>query len=229
MLEVSVIIASMNEEGTVGACIEKVKRVFSDHHINGEVIVADNSIDKTSEIAEALGARVLTPDRLGYGYAYSYGFSHSSGKYLVMGDADDTYDFAEIPRLLRPLQEGEADFVIGSRFKGEIKKGAMPWLHHYIGNPAITWLFNRIAGARVSDACSGMFALTRETWDKINVIADGWDFNQAMLLGVLRNKLRIKEVPITYYSRKGGVPKLTTLQGGWRNFKFLISHLFSRC
>ncbi len=228
MPEVSVVIASMNEEESVATCIEKIRKVFNEYHIDGEIIVADNSTDRTPEIARGLGAKVLTPDKLGYGYAYSYGFTHTSGKYLVTGDADDTYDFADIIRLLEPLQKGTADFVIGSRLRGEIKKGAMPWLHRYVGNPAITWLFNRIFGGRVSDACSGMFGLTKETWDKIGVTADGWDFNQEMLVSVLRNKLRIKEVPITYYPRRGGVPKLTSLKGGWSNLKFLASHLFSR-
>lgn len=228
MPEVSVVIASKNEEETIGACIEKTKKVFSDSQVDGEVIVADNSVDKTPDIAKDLGATVVTPDKLGYGYAYLYGFSHASGRYLVMGDADNTYDFADIPRLLEPLRNGEADIVIGSRFKGKIKKGAMPWLHQYIGNPAITWLFNRIFGAKLSDACSGMYALTKETWDKIEVNADDWGFNQQMLLSALKNKLKIKEVPIIYHPRGGGRSKVTSLKGGWQNLKFLVSHIFFR-
>ncbi len=228
MPEVSVVIPSRNEKETIKACIERLKKVFSDYHIDGEIIVADNSTDKTPEIAEALGVKVVTPDKLGYGYAYLYGFSHASGEYLVMGDADNTYDFGAVPRLLEPLQKAEADFIIGSRFKGRIENGAMPKLHQYIGNPAITWLFNRIFGAKLSDACSGMFALTRQTWDKIEVRAESWDFNQEMLLSVLKNKLRIKEVPITYHPRRGGRSKLTSFQGGWQNLKFLVSHLFFR-
>ena len=228
MSEVSVVIASMNEEESVGHCIEQVQRTFHVHHVDGEIILADNSVDKTPEIAKALGAKVVTPDKLGYGYAYLYGFSHASGRYLVMGDADNTYDFGDISRLLEPLQRGEADFVVGSRFKGKIEKDAMPWLHQYVGNPAITWLFNRVFGAKLSDACSGMFALTKETWDKLEVTANGWDFNQQMLLSVLSNKLRIKEVSITYHARGGGETKLTSLRGGWQNLKFLVSHIFFR-
>jgi len=228
MPEVSVVIPSKNEEKTISVCIEKLKQIFSDSDIDGEIIVADNSTDRTPEIAQALGAIVVTPDKLGYGYAYVYGFRHASGKYLVMGDADDTYDFSIVPRLLEPLLKEEADFIVGSRLKGTIKEGAMPWLHRYIGNPAITWLFNRIFGANLSDACSGMFALTKEAWDKINVTANGWDFNQQMLLGALRNGLRVGEVPIIYHPRREGASKLTSLQGGWHNLKFLMSHLFFR-
>jgi len=228
MAEVSVVIPAMNEEETMGLCIQKVKKVFADYNIDGEIIVVENSIDKTPEIAQLLGATVVTPNKNGYGYAYLSGLKYATGKHFVLGDADNTYDFIEIPRLLEPLRKGEADFVIGSRFKGEIKEGAMPWLHQYIGNPAITWLFNRIFRARLSDACSGMFALTKETWDRIDVTAESWEFNQEMIIGVLGNKLRIKEVPITYYPRRGGTSKLTSLQGGWRNFKFLASHIFSR-
>ena len=228
MADVSVVIPSLNEVETIGLCIAKVKKVFADCNIDGEIIIADNSTDGTAAVALSLGARVVTPDRMGYGYAYSYGFSHAIGKYFIMGDADNTYDFTAIPGLLEPLLAGEADFVIGSRFKGEIKKGAMPWLHQYVGNPAITRLFNMIVGAGLSDACSGMFALPRQTWDRLDVVAESWDFNLEMISSVLRNKLRIREVPITYYPREKGAPKLTSFQGGWRNFKFLAAHLLSR-
>lgn len=117
-VEVSVVIPSLNEEKTIGTCIEKVKRVFREHNIKGEIIVSDNSTDRTPEIARSLGAKVVTPDRKGYGYAYLYAFRYIRGKYIVTGDADDTYDFLEIPKLLEPLRNGEADLVIGSRFMG---------------------------------------------------------------------------------------------------------------
>ena len=140
MKQVSVVIPTKNEEKSIGICIEKIQRVFNEHHIDGEIIVADNTTDNTLEIAKRLGVKVIVPDELGYGNAYRFGFARASGDYIVMGDGDNTYDFMDIQRLLEPLKKGEADLVLGSRFKGEIKKGAMPWHHQYIGNPVLTWI-----------------------------------------------------------------------------------------
>ena len=140
MIEISVVIPTKNEEKSIGKCIEKIQRVFIEHHIDGEIIVADNSTDNTPEIAKDMGAKVIVPDELGYGNAYRILFEGASGDYIVMGDGDNTYDFTDAPRLLEPLKRGEADLVLGSRFKGEIKKGAMPWHHQYVGNPILTWI-----------------------------------------------------------------------------------------
>lgn len=121
MKEVSVVIPTKNEERSIGICIEKIEKVFNEHQIHGEIIIADNSRDKTAEIANRLGTKVIVPERDGYGNAYRVGFGHASGDYIVMGDGDNTYDFLNIPELLEPLKKGEADLVLGSRFKGEIK------------------------------------------------------------------------------------------------------------
>ena len=110
----------------------KIRKVFRDYNIDGEIIISDSSTDRTPEIARSLGAKVVNPDRLGYGYAYIYAFRFAKGKYIVIGDGDDTYDFLEMPKLLEPLKRGEADLVIGSRFKGKIMPRAMPWLHRYL-------------------------------------------------------------------------------------------------
>ena len=165
--ELSVVIPTKNEEKSIGICIQKIQKVFNEHHIDGEIIIADNSIDNTPEIAKSLGAKVIIPDKLGYGNAYRFGFEHASGDYIIMGDGDNTYDFTAIPRLLEPLKRGEADLVLGSRFKGEIKKGAMPWHHQYIGNPFLTWLFNRANKSNLSDTHSGFRAFTREASERI--------------------------------------------------------------
>ena len=117
MTEISVVIPTKNEEKSIGKCIEKIHKVFNEHHIDGEIIVADNSTDNTAEIAKGMGAKVIAPDKLGYGNAYRILFEHASGDYIVMGDGDNTYDFMDIPRLLEPLKRGEADLVLGSRFK----------------------------------------------------------------------------------------------------------------
>lgn len=219
--EVSVVIPSMNEEETIGICIEKVKRVFKEYNINGEIIVADNSTDRTPEIARSLGAKVVTPDRKGYGYAYLYAFRHARGKYIVIGDADNTYDFLEMPKLLEPLFKGEADFVIGSRFKGKILRGAMPLLHKYVGNPLLTFLLNVFFKTKVSDSHSGFRAFTREALEKMNLRCHGMEFASEMIIEAARKGLRIVEVPITYYPRAGD-SKLRSFSDGWRHLKFML-------
>ena len=219
--EVSVVIPSMNEEETIGICIEKVKKVFKEHNIDGEIIVADNSTDRTPEIARSLGARVVTPDKRGYGYAYLYGLRYARGRYIVIGDADNTYDFLEMPKLLEPLFKGEADFVLGSRFKGRILNGAMPPLHKYIGNPVLTFLLNLFFKAGVSDAHSGFRAFTRDALEKMNLKCHGMEFASEMIIEAARRGLRIAEVPITYYPRMGD-SKLRSFSDGWRHLKFML-------
>jgi glycosyltransferase involved in cell wall biosynthesis len=222
LVEVSVIIPSLNEAGTIGTCIEKVKAVFRQYGIDGEIIVADNSDDDTPRIARSLGAKVVTPDRRGYGYAYSCGFKHAEGKFVVIGDGDDTYDFLEIPRLLEPLMKDEADIVFGSRFKGEIKRGAMPWLHRYVGNPALTGVLNWYFRASVSDAHCGFRAIRKDALEKMRLQSQGMEFASEMIVEAVRRKLRIKEVPVTYYPRETGRSKLNSFSDGWRHLKFMF-------
>ena len=225
MTEVSVVLPTKNEEKTISICIEKIQRVFTEHHIDGEIIVADNSTDNTPEIAKSLGAKVIVPDKLGYGNAYRILFEHASGDYIVMGDGDNTYDFMDIPRLLEPLKRGEADLVLGSRFKGEIKKGAMPWHHQYIGNPFLTWLFNKANKSNISDAHSGFLAFTREAYEKMrtDLKTTGMEFASEMLEVAIKNNLKIAEVPITYYPRpEGSEPNLSSFSDGWRHLKHIL-------
>ena len=207
----------------------KGQKSFKEHNINGEIIVADNSTDRTPEIARSLGAKVVTPDKRGYGYAYLYGFRYAKGKYIVIGDADNTYNFLEIPKLLEPLKKGEADLVIGSRFKGKILDGAMPWLHKYIGNPVLTWFLNFFFKAGVSDAHSGFRAFTREALEKMKLRCHGMEFASEMIIRAVWAGLRIKEVPITYYPRQAE-SKLHSFRDGWRHLKFMLfyapSYLF---
>lgn len=221
-MDVSVIIPSLNESETIGTCIEKVKVVFSKYELDGEIIVADNSDDSTLKIARSLGAIVVTPDRRGYGYASLYGFKHAKGKYIVIGDADDTYDFLEMPRLLEPLVKGEADFVIGSRFKGEIKKGAMAWLHKYVGNPVLTGFLNLFFKAGISDAHCGFRAIKRDALEKMSLGSHGMEFASEMIIEAARAGLRMREVPVTYYPRKGGNSKLSSFSDGWRHLRFML-------
>jgi len=227
--EVSVVIPTKNEEASVGACIQRVLDTFQKFGINGEIIVADNSTDKTPIIARTLGAIVVTPDSLGYGNAYRFGFSQAKGRYLVMGDADNTYDFGDIPRLIEPLRNGTADMVMGSRLNGEIKKGSMPALHQYIGNPLLTWFLNFFFSAGVSDSHSGFRAFTREALNKMNLKSSGMEFASEMIINAARKGIRISEVPIVYHPRIGE-SKLSSFDDGWRHLKFMLlytpKHLF---
>jgi len=229
MVEVSVVIPTKNEEQAVGCCLEKVLKSFRENNIDGEIILADNSTDRTPEIAQSMGARVVTPDRLGYGYAYKYGFAQAKGKYIVMGDADNTYDFEDIPRLLAPLRDGTADMVMGSRLKGKILPGSMPALHKYIGNPMLTGFLNFFFKAGVSDSHSGFRAFTKEVYEEMHLRSTGMEFASEMIIEAARRGIRIKEVPIVYHPRIGE-SKLSSFSDGWRHLKFMLlytpKHLF---
>jgi glycosyltransferase involved in cell wall biosynthesis len=219
-LDVSVILPSLDEERTIGECITKIQKVFHENAINGEIIVADSSIDKTGTIAKSLGARLIRPEKSGYGNAYLTGFKHARGRYIVMGDADNTYDFLEIPKLLTPLRKG-ADFVIGSRFKGTIHKGSMDGLHRYIGNPVLTWMLNFIFHTHYSDTHSGFRAITREALDRLPLTTGGMEFASEMLVMASKERLRIEEVPISYYPRLAP-SKLHSFADGWRHIRFVL-------
>lgn len=221
MPEVSVVMPSLNEEGTIRRCIEKVKRVFNENHIDGEIIVADNSTDKTPEIAKSLGATVITPEKKGYGNAYLAALSYAKGDFIVIADSDGTYDLSEVPNFLAPLIKGDADFVIGNRFGGGILKNAMPLHHRYIGNPILTKILNWLFKIKISDAHCGMRAFTREAYGEMNLRTGGMEFASEMIIEAARKNLRIKEVPITYYPRIAS-SKLHSFSDGWRHLRFMM-------
>ena len=219
-VDVSVILPALDEERTIGECITKIQKVFHDNEINGEIIVADSSTDRTPEIAASLGVKVFHAEKSGYGNAYLTGFKRAKGRYIVMGDADNTYDFLEIPKLLAPLKNG-ADFVIGSRFKGTIHKGSMDGLHRYIGNPVLTLMLNFIFHTNYSDTHSGFRAITREALDRLPLTTGGMEFASEMLVMASKEKLRIEEVPISYYPRLTP-SKLHSFADGWRHIRFVL-------
>jgi glycosyltransferase involved in cell wall biosynthesis len=219
-LDVSVILPSLDEERTIGACITKIQKVFHDNEITGEIIVADSSDDQTGTIAKSLGARVIRPEKRGYGNAYLTGFKQARGRYIVMGDADNTYDFLEIPKLLAPLRQG-ADFVIGSRFKGTIQRGSMDGLHRYIGNPVLTGMLNFIFHTHYSDTHSGFRAITREALERLALTTGGMEFASEMLVMASKERLHIEEVPISYYPRVTP-SKLHSFADGWRHIRFVL-------
>ncbi len=218
---ISLIIPTRNEEETIGECIHHARAVFEDMGVEGEIIVADSSTDATPEIARSLGARLVRPDNLGYGNAYLEGFKHARGRYIVILDGDLTYDPCDMPKFVGLLEKGKADLVMCTRLKGEIKKGAMPPLHKHIGNPLLTSILNRLFGTDVSDVHCGMRAITKEALGLLNLHAGGMEFASEMLIEASRKNLRIAEVPITYYPRKGA-SKLSSFSDGWRHLRFMM-------
>jgi hypothetical protein len=218
---VSVVMPTMNEEEGIRECIERVKRAVTRSGYRTEVIISDDSDDRTPEIARELGAIVVTPDKPGYGYAYRYAFEHCRGEYIVIGDADTTYDFEQFPTLLEPVVNGEADMVMGSRLNGEIKDGAMPALHQYIGNPALTRFLNAFYDAGVSDAHSGFRAFRAGMLEELQLETDGMEFASEMIMDAGARDLTIEEIPITYHEREGDAT-LESFRDGWRHVRFML-------
>jgi glycosyltransferase involved in cell wall biosynthesis len=223
-MDISIILPCLNEEQTIAQCVAKAFSGLSKTGLEGEVVVVDNgSTDRSAELARNAGARVVQEPRKGYGSAYLRGIGESTGKYLVFGDADDTYDFDEIPSIVGPLVNG-VDMVLGSRFKGTITKGAMSFSHRYIGNPVLTGILNLFYHSTLSDAHTGLRAITRDALAKLNLKTTGMEFASEMIVAALRLKLKVKEVPIVYYARRG-TSKLNSLADAWRHLRFLL--LFS--
>ena len=218
---VSVVMPCLNEEETLGTCIQKAQNTLEELDIQGEVIVADNgSTDASVEIAERLGARVVHQPLRGYGAAYLAGIAAAEGQYIVMGDSDDTYDFTDLERFITPLRDG-CDFVIGNRLKGEILPGAMPKLHRYLGNPVLTGILNVLFRSGVSDAHCGMRSFTREAYQQMELQTTGMEFASEMVIKAIKTDLKIKEIPIIYYPRKGE-SKLNSFRDGWRHLRFML-------
>jgi glycosyltransferase involved in cell wall biosynthesis len=220
MSSLSIVMPSMNEEETIRICIEKAQSIIKKYGIEGEIIIADNSSDRTAEIASSMGARVIGPIT-GYGNAYLKGLAEAKGDYIAIADADNTYDLLELDKFLDPLITGEADFIMGTRIKGNIKKGAMPWLHQYIGNPLLTGMLNFLFKTKISDAHCGMRAFTKEALRKMNLKTRGMELASEMIIEAAKCGLRIKEVPITYYPRKAP-SKLRSFRDGWRHIRFMM-------
>ena len=220
MPTISIVMPSMNEKKTIEVCIQKSLAVIDNYKLEGEIIVVDNSTDRTDEIARSMGVIVIDSVK-GYGNAYIAGLSRSKGDYIAIVDADNTYNILELPKFLDILISGEADFVIGSRLKGSIKKGAMPLLHRYIGNPLLTWVLNILFKTKISDAHCGMRAFTRDALDKMNIKTHGMEMASEMVIEAANKGLRIKEVPITYDVRDTP-SKLRSFQDGWRHLRFMM-------
>jgi glycosyltransferase involved in cell wall biosynthesis len=219
---VSVVIPCLNEAENISSCVSAALEAIVRMGVHGEVVVADNdSEDDSARLAEKAGARVVVERRRGYGSAYLAGFEASRGRYIVMADADLTYDFDEIPRFVAALEDG-AEMVIGDRMDN-IQPGAMPWLHQYIGNPILTGLLNLFFRTGISDAHCGMRALRREVLARLDLRTTGMEFASEMVIRASKENLRIAEFPIEYHPR-GGESKLSSFRDGWRHLRFLLVH-----
>lgn len=221
-IELSVILPCRNEELAIGECIELVRNVFDKHKINGELIVSDSSQDGSAEIAKKLGANVVKHDKIGYGNALIEGFKHARGKYIFYADADGTYDFNEIPVFLKFLKQ-DYDLVVGNRFKGDIEKRAMPFLNKYVGNPLLSFVFRLFFKSQIEDVHSGMRAVSRDALNRLNLRTGGMELASEMIIKAVNKKMRIKEVPINYYKRKG-YSKLRRFSDGWRHLRFMLMY-----
>ncbi len=218
---VSVVMPCLNEEATVGSCIEKIQRVFASENIQGEIIVCDNgSTDCSVQIAESLGVKVVHQPAVGYGNAYICGINASSGKFIVMGDADDTYDFSLIPILLRKLEAEGKEFVTGSRF---LSDGGVniKFLHRYIGNPGFTWLVNFCFGTKYSDVFCGLRAFSRSTYERIAPVSTGMEYNLELAINVGLAQMSVCEIP-TRLGPRHGLSKLNTFVDGWRSLRLIL-------
>jgi hypothetical protein len=219
---VSVVIPCLNEAGNIEQCVQVARAVLEEHELRGEVVVADNnSTDGSGTLAANAGARVVFEPRPGYGSAYLAGFRAARGRYIVMADADLTYDFREIPRFVRELEDG-AQLVMGNRME-HIHPGAMPWLHRYVGNPVLTGILNLFFRTGVRDAHCGMRAVRRDVLPQLDLRTTGMEFASEMVIRAAKQRLDIREFPIEYHPR-GGESKLSSFRDGWRHLRFLLVH-----
>lgn len=227
---VAFVLPCLNEAATIEWCViragEAIKLLEEKHGITGEVIVADNgSTDGSQALAEACGARVVAVAERGYGAALKGGFDATSATYLVMGDSDCSYDFLEAVPMIEELTQG-ADFCMGSRFKGEIKPGAMPWKNRYIGNPALSGVLRLLFRTDISDAHCGIRAITNETYKRLGLSSSGMEFASEMVLKSVLQHVRIAEVPVTLSpDKRGRAPHLNPWRDGLRHlvYMFLLS------
>jgi glycosyltransferase involved in cell wall biosynthesis len=223
-VELSVVMPCLNEAETLEACIRKAQQAFRSAGISGEVIVADNgSVDGSIGIAERAGARVVNVAERGYGSALMGGIADAAGAYILMGDADASYDFGHIPRFLQPLREG-ADLVMGNRFAGGIAKGAMPPLHQYFGNPCLSWLGRLFFRNRsVGDFYCGLRAFRKEAYERMRLRTTGMEFATEMVVKATLLNLRVTEVPTTLSpDGRSRPPHLRTWRDGWRTLLFFL-------
>src|SRR3954470_23357440 len=227
-VDLSIVVPALNEEITVGEFVEWCKEGLERAGVRGQILIVDSSTDKTPEIVLAHGGEVLRTPKRGLGRAYIDAIPYIRGQWIVMGDADLTYDFRELGPFVEAFRNG-AEFVMGSRFRGTIEQGAMPGLHRYFGTPLTTWILNRIYGSRYSDIHCGMRGLTRPALDKIGLKSQSWEYASEMVLKAARLKLVTAEVPVKFYKDREGrfshhrrMGWLSPWIAGWLNLKVML-------
>jgi glycosyltransferase involved in cell wall biosynthesis len=222
-VEVSVVIPCLNEANSLAYCIEKAQKAFRQARLRGEVVVGDNgSTDGSIEIAENLGARVIRVPQRGYGSALKAGIRAARGAFIIMGDADDSYDFGEVPRFVEEWRKGN-EVVMGNRFAGEIKPGAMPWHHKYIGNPGLSTLLNVLFRSGIGDSHCGMRGFTRDVFDRMDLRSSGMEFASEFVIKAAQLGAKTSEIPVTLWKdKRGRPPHLRSFRDGWRHLRFML-------
>jgi len=222
-VEVTVVIPCLNEANSIAICIDKALAAFRQARLSGEVIVADNgSTDGSIEISERHGARVVHVALRGYGNALRAGIKAVRGKFIIMGDADDSYDFSDIPRFVQKWHEGN-ELVMGNRLSGEIKNGAMPWHHRYVGTPVMSAIVNLFFGAGIGDVNCGMRGFTTDLYNRLGLRTGGMEFASEFVIKAAKAGARTAEIPITLWpDKRGRPPHLRSFRDGWRHLRFML-------
>ncbi|MFC5195295.1 glycosyltransferase family 2 protein [Bizionia hallyeonensis] len=222
-IELSIVMPCLNEAETLEICIRKAQSFLIKNHVRGEIIIADNgSTDGSQNIANLLNAQIVTILEKGYGSALRGGIKAASGKYIIMADADDSYDFESLLPFLTTLRSG-SDFVIGNRFKGGIEKGAMPFLHKYLGNPVLSFLGRLFFRIEIGDFHCGLRGFSKEAYLKMNLKTTGMEFASEMIVKSKLNNLSMVEVPTKLHQDgRTRPPHLNTWRDGWRHLRFLL-------
>jgi glycosyltransferase involved in cell wall biosynthesis len=227
VIDVSIVMPCLNERQALPHCLAVARRALdilaSRHGLTGEIVIADNgSTDGSQDLARAHGARIVDVKRRGYGAAVCSGFRAAHGRYLVMGDADGSYDFLDAVPMIEALMTG-ADLCMGSRFKGGIEPGAMPWKNRYIGNPILTGILNLLFRSGIGDAHCGLRALTKSCFERLRLEGSGMELASEMIIKASLLEQRIVEVPVTLRpDLRGRPPHLRPWRDGWRHLRYLM-------
>lgn len=222
-MELTILMPCLNEAETLPLCINKAMSWLQKNNIDGEVLISDNgSNDNSQSISEKLGARVINANIKGYGAAISFGILHAKGKYIIVGDSDDSYDFSNLDLFIEKLREG-FDLVMGNRFKGGIQKGAMPLLHRYFGNPVLSFLGRRFFQSDIGDFHCGLRGFKQDILERLKLQTTGMEFASEMIVKAVIFNLKIAEVPTTLsIDGRTRRPHLRTWSDGWRHLRFLL-------
>ena len=223
MEELTILILALNEEKTIEIVIKKAQKWLNDRNIDGEILIANNgSTDNTKEIALKNGARVIDIEQKGYGSALISGIENSKGKYIIFGDADDSYNFLEIDGMYDKLKDGN-DIVIGNRYAGKMEKGSMKFSHKFIGTPILSFLIRKKFKLNLNDINCGLRGIKKDAIIKLNCKSSGMEFASEMLIKAAKAKLKIEEIPINFYKdKRNSKPHLKTLQDGVRHLKIIL-------